>query len=555
MLIYSGIDHYTQLAWAEIDSVGCARIVFDENELRMVHFVCNYAGKNVISNLRNAHVYKIGEPCSQCPSGLKCNSVKWAGLCGDDENELDKKRSNRQYVPSETRFQQHNYQDKDFANPYKRNFVNIEEATDSKIIFHNDGESHHNVLNNANQQGNPQAFNSKSNVLAPYYLKVLPNAEIHNKVQLPHPDNQEVYHSNPAVVQMPNANQNMDRSGLPRQLYGNSDQNIVDSSKYSHVHIQPNQNVRDSPKLINRNKQLHTNHYKHDESIFSNANPQINNQPHRDSKFGLSSGNLQPNSQVNIDLFKSSNRNLPSNFNPNSDDASKLSNKNRNDASEFHNIKNNVDMSSPLKIFSDVNQPAGFENIKDNSKQNYGNGLPVFPPKIFNKVSKPNPGSQDYGTEKFRNLSPNMILNNGYERSALEAKYPSIDDRLQLKLEQLPEDLFYAYYRNLPNMSLVLGGNKLNSKLLTEPQPVPTQTERVTQVKHPIPRYKNGRVNKEAFGFEAEEDVEQQLYLRQRSLPKSYDDIDTLEQLEDYKGGEFIYNGGSKIILTRRTFI
>lgn len=59
-----------------------AIICFTFHRYRLL-LVCNYGGTTTGGNLLGAKVYKIGEPCSKCPSGTTCNK-KYKGLCGID---------------------------------------------------------------------------------------------------------------------------------------------------------------------------------------------------------------------------------------------------------------------------------------------------------------------------------------------------------------------------------------------------------------------------------------------------------------------------------------
>lgn len=75
--------HFTQLVWAETKYVGCGASQY-HNKL---YVVCNYA---TAGNILGKASYKRGEPCSDCPSGTKCNSV-YNALCGEIENVLPDK--------------------------------------------------------------------------------------------------------------------------------------------------------------------------------------------------------------------------------------------------------------------------------------------------------------------------------------------------------------------------------------------------------------------------------------------------------------------------------
>ncbi|GLV33944.1 uncharacterized protein CBL_11172 [Carabus blaptoides fortunei] len=76
-----GLGHYTEMVWAEIQYVGCAGSLYTDGGWYRFLLVCNYGGPTTGGNLLGARVYKLGEPCSQCPSGTTCNK-KYKGLCG-----------------------------------------------------------------------------------------------------------------------------------------------------------------------------------------------------------------------------------------------------------------------------------------------------------------------------------------------------------------------------------------------------------------------------------------------------------------------------------------
>ncbi|XP_054257272.1 venom allergen 5-like [Macrosteles quadrilineatus] len=86
--------HYTQVVWADTDRIGCGYIEQDKTMFftyvyefyQPVRMKCNYA---VSGNWVGMPVYKVGEPCSKCPTGTHC-SEKYPGLC---TGELDEKSS------------------------------------------------------------------------------------------------------------------------------------------------------------------------------------------------------------------------------------------------------------------------------------------------------------------------------------------------------------------------------------------------------------------------------------------------------------------------------
>jgi len=73
------VGHFTQLVWAQAWKIGCGRIVYKpEGKKRFENlFICNYG---LAGNLIGSQMYKIGAPCSACPSGTSC-SGDYPGLC------------------------------------------------------------------------------------------------------------------------------------------------------------------------------------------------------------------------------------------------------------------------------------------------------------------------------------------------------------------------------------------------------------------------------------------------------------------------------------------
>lgn len=71
--------HFTQVAWAETEYVGCGYTHYKDNDPRYPFkklFACNYApGGNIIGR----SMYKTGKTCSECPPGTACNVL--TGLC------------------------------------------------------------------------------------------------------------------------------------------------------------------------------------------------------------------------------------------------------------------------------------------------------------------------------------------------------------------------------------------------------------------------------------------------------------------------------------------
>jgi hypothetical protein len=80
------IYHFTQFIWATTTHVGCARIWNPKNEANggawRYTMLCNYrALKGKSMNAVGQLVFKLGAPCSECPSGMTCND-KYTSLCG-----------------------------------------------------------------------------------------------------------------------------------------------------------------------------------------------------------------------------------------------------------------------------------------------------------------------------------------------------------------------------------------------------------------------------------------------------------------------------------------
>ena len=70
-----GAGHYTQVVWADTEYLGCGMVYKgDEGEGYEVTTVCNYA---VGGNFAEKIMYRVGEACSECPSGYSCDE----GLC------------------------------------------------------------------------------------------------------------------------------------------------------------------------------------------------------------------------------------------------------------------------------------------------------------------------------------------------------------------------------------------------------------------------------------------------------------------------------------------
>ncbi|KAJ8970273.1 hypothetical protein NQ314_001303 [Rhamnusium bicolor] len=81
---YPSPSQYAQLVWAETYQIGCARVAFQRANGSDVsykeHFICNYGPTG---NIPGQRMYKIGEPCSECPDGTACDT-EYPGLCGSE---------------------------------------------------------------------------------------------------------------------------------------------------------------------------------------------------------------------------------------------------------------------------------------------------------------------------------------------------------------------------------------------------------------------------------------------------------------------------------------
>jgi len=78
----SPTGHYTALAWAETDKVGCGAASYKDGKWFTTLYTCNYGpGGNFI----RGEMYKAGRACSDCPSGTSC-SKDFPGLCAAPTN-------------------------------------------------------------------------------------------------------------------------------------------------------------------------------------------------------------------------------------------------------------------------------------------------------------------------------------------------------------------------------------------------------------------------------------------------------------------------------------
>ncbi|KAJ8983273.1 hypothetical protein NQ317_007173 [Molorchus minor] len=92
---YPSPIQYTQQVWAETYQIGCARVAFQKSDGPNItyreHFICNYGPTG---NIPGQKVYRIGEPCTECPDGTGC-SVEYPGLCGNEILYATYKKTNK----------------------------------------------------------------------------------------------------------------------------------------------------------------------------------------------------------------------------------------------------------------------------------------------------------------------------------------------------------------------------------------------------------------------------------------------------------------------------
>ena len=71
--------HYSQMIWADTNRVGCGFTSYRDNgTLETNLYVCNYGPAGNFIGLPS---YKVGRPCSQCPTNTVCGS-RFTHLCG-----------------------------------------------------------------------------------------------------------------------------------------------------------------------------------------------------------------------------------------------------------------------------------------------------------------------------------------------------------------------------------------------------------------------------------------------------------------------------------------
>ena len=69
--------HYTALAWADTDRVGCGATSYRSGVWLATLYTCNYGP---VGNYISGQMYSPGQACSQCPGGWGC-SQQYQGLC------------------------------------------------------------------------------------------------------------------------------------------------------------------------------------------------------------------------------------------------------------------------------------------------------------------------------------------------------------------------------------------------------------------------------------------------------------------------------------------
>ena len=72
-----GAGHYTQVVWAETNTIGCGYVCHPDGKWNKQVYACNYG---VCGNMQQATMYKTGEPATQCPAG-STKSVRFPALC------------------------------------------------------------------------------------------------------------------------------------------------------------------------------------------------------------------------------------------------------------------------------------------------------------------------------------------------------------------------------------------------------------------------------------------------------------------------------------------
>ena len=72
--VSSKTGHYTQVAWANSEEIGCGMVYYKSGKWYKTLVFCNYATGG---NWRGSTMYEVGRACSKCPEGYSCED----GLC------------------------------------------------------------------------------------------------------------------------------------------------------------------------------------------------------------------------------------------------------------------------------------------------------------------------------------------------------------------------------------------------------------------------------------------------------------------------------------------
>ncbi|XP_059086443.1 uncharacterized protein LOC131883108 isoform X1 [Tigriopus californicus] len=73
------VGHFTQMTWSSSTKMGCGKLISqpENSNYGQQFFICNYG---LAGNLIKSEMYKVGQPCSDCPRGTTC-SLRYPGLC------------------------------------------------------------------------------------------------------------------------------------------------------------------------------------------------------------------------------------------------------------------------------------------------------------------------------------------------------------------------------------------------------------------------------------------------------------------------------------------
>uniref|UniRef100_A0A0K8T6U2 SCP domain-containing protein n=1 Tax=Lygus hesperus TaxID=30085 RepID=A0A0K8T6U2_LYGHE len=79
--------HFTQVIWANSDSLGCGEIHALDGGLKATIVTCNYGPTG---NFMDKKMYLMGEPCSQCPEGTACKpNSAYPHLCAKPTDDIE----------------------------------------------------------------------------------------------------------------------------------------------------------------------------------------------------------------------------------------------------------------------------------------------------------------------------------------------------------------------------------------------------------------------------------------------------------------------------------